>query len=155
MIAITFAASWVQSLPGCARQGGADRGDQTGMGIGGDELDPAQAAGTEVAEGPNQPAPSSLVVTCRPEDLAVSTGVDAGRDQGADRNHLAALADLEDQRVRGHERERAGSWSGRVRNCSTCSSSSAAITETRDLVSPVTLRDCTSLSIRRVETPST
>ena len=34
-------------------------------------------------------------------------GVDAGRDQGVHRHHPAALADLEDQRVGGHERERA------------------------------------------------
>jgi hypothetical protein len=43
---------------------------------------------------------------------------------------------------------------GRVRKDSTCSSSSAAITETCDFDRPVIPRAVTSLSIRRVETPS-
>jgi len=43
---------------------------------------------------------------------------------------------------------------GRVRNAVTCSSRSAAIRETCDLDSPSMPRDCTSLSIRRVDTPS-
>ena len=42
----------------------------------------------------------------------------------------------------------------RVRNCSTCSSSSLAITETWDFDRPVIPRVCTSLSMRRVLTPS-
>ena len=46
------------------------------------------------------------------------------------------------------------SVSGRVRNAVTCSSSSAAIRETCDLDSEVIPSACTSLSIRRVETPS-
>lgn len=49
-----------------------------------------------------------------------------------------------------NSRERAGY----VKNCSTCSSSSLAITETWDLDRPVMPRVCTSLSIRRVLTPS-
>ena len=44
--------------------------------------------------------------------------------------------------------------SGRVRNASTCSSRSLAISETWDLDRPVIPSDWTSLSIRRVETPS-
>ena len=42
----------------------------------------------------------------------------------------------------------------RVRNCSTWVSRSLAISETCDLLSPVIPSDWTSLSIRRVETPS-
>lgn len=44
--------------------------------------------------------------------------------------------------------------SGRVRNAATCSSRSAAIRETCDLLSEVMPRLATSLSIRRVDTPS-
>ena len=42
----------------------------------------------------------------------------------------------------------------RVRNAVTCASSSAAIRETCDFDKLVMPRVCTSLSIRRVETPS-
>src|SRR5690606_14398501 len=44
--------------------------------------------------------------------------------------------------------------SGRVRNAATWSSRSVAIRETWDLDRDVMPKDCTSLSIRRVETPS-
>lgn len=44
--------------------------------------------------------------------------------------------------------------SGRVRNAVTCSSSSLAIRETCDLLSEAMPSVATSLSIRRVETPS-
>ena len=46
------------------------------------------------------------------------------------------------------------SFSGRVRNAATCSSRSLAISLTWDLDSPVIPRVRTSLSVRRVETPS-
>jgi hypothetical protein len=46
------------------------------------------------------------------------------------------------------------SVNGRVRNCSTCSSRSLAISLTWDFDNPVIPNDCTSLAIRRVETPS-
>ena len=42
----------------------------------------------------------------------------------------------------------------RVRNAVTCSSRSAAIRDTCDFDKLVIPRDCTSLSIRRVDTPS-
>ena len=38
------------ALPGGAGQGRGDRGDQAGVGVGGDQLDPGQAAGDQVAE---------------------------------------------------------------------------------------------------------
>jgi hypothetical protein len=44
--------------------------------------------------------------------------------------------------------------SGRVRNAATCSSNSAAIRETCDFDSEVIPSVATSLSIRRVDTPS-
>ncbi len=48
-----------------------------------------------------------------------------------------------------------GPWSsGRVRNAATCSSRSWAICETVDFDRPVIPKVLTSLSIRRVDTPS-
>ena len=125
------------------------------VGVGGDEPDPGQAAGGEVAE-ERQPAGAVLAGgDLDAEDLAVPVGVDAGRDQCVDRHDPATLADLEHQRVGGHERERAGVARGeRVRNSSTWASSSLAISETWDFDRLVMPSDCTSLSIRRVETPS-
>jgi hypothetical protein len=53
------------ALPGRPGQRRADRGDQTGMGVAGDQRGPGQAAGDQVAE-ERQPAPSSAEVTCTP-----------------------------------------------------------------------------------------
>ena len=94
-------------LPGCAGQGRGDRVDQPAVGVAGDELDPAQAAGAQVAEEPQPPGAVLAGGDLDPEDLAVAVGVHAGGDQGVDRDDPAALTDLEDQRVGGHERERA------------------------------------------------
>ena len=78
------------------------------MGIGGDQLDPGQAAGDQVAE-EGQPAGTVLAGgDLQAKDLAVPVRVDPGRDQRVHRHHPAALADLEHQRVGGHERERPG-----------------------------------------------
>ena len=68
-------------LPGRAGQGRADRGDQPGVGVGGDQRDPGQAAGDQVAE-ERQPAGAVLGGgDVEAEDLAVPVGVDAGGDQ--------------------------------------------------------------------------
>jgi hypothetical protein len=59
----------------------------------------------------SQPAPSSLVVTWTPRISrcpCCRQGVDPGRHQRVHRHHPAALADLQHQRVGGHERERTG-----------------------------------------------
>jgi hypothetical protein len=87
------------------------------------------------------------------QDFAVALGVDTHRDQGVYVDHPAVLAHLEDQRVGGHKRIRAG-VQGSGANASTAVSSSLAITDTCDLDNDVIPKVPTSLSIRRVETPS-
>ena len=82
--------------------------DQPGVGVGGDQRDPGQAAGGQVAE---EAEPAGAVLgggDLQAEDLAVPVGVDPGGDQDVHVDHPAALADLEHQRVGGHERVRAG-----------------------------------------------
>ena len=94
-------------LPRGAGQGRADRGDQAGVGVAGDQLDPGQAAGEQAAE-ERQPAGAVLGGgDVQAEDLPVPVGVDAGRDQRVHADDAAALADLEHQRVGRHERVRA------------------------------------------------
>ena len=102
----------------------------------------------------SQPAPSSLVVTCTPRisrcpsaltPVATSTCTGTTRPPSRTLSTSASAA----TNVNGP-----ASSSRRVRNCSTCSSSSLAITETCDFDRPVIPRVWTSLSIRRVETPS-
>ena len=96
------------ALPGRTGQRGADRGHQPGVGIGGDELDPGQAAGGQVAE-EREPAGAVLAGgDLHPQDLAVSIGVDTCRDEHVYGYDAAAFAHLEDQGVGGHERERTG-----------------------------------------------
>ena len=137
-----------------AVQGGRDGGDEPGVGIGGDQLDPGQAAGVQAAE-QGQPAGLGLGrADVDAEDLAVPVSVDAGRDQDVGVDHPAALADLHRQRVRGQERVRArrpGAGSGSPRRGRRAR---VAITETCDFDSRVMPRVSTSFSIRRVETPS-
>ena len=94
------------ALPARSGQGRADGGGQTGVGIGRDQLDPGQAAGDQVAE-EAQPAGAIFASgDLDAEDLPVPVGVHTGRDQSVHRHHPAALADLEHQRVGGHEGER-------------------------------------------------
>ena len=102
----------------------------------------------------NQPAWVSLVAVWIAEDLPVPLGVDAGGDHDRDLDDPAVLADLHHQGVDGDERCTGLASRGRVRNAATCSSRSLAISETWDFDSPVIPRVRTSLSIRRVETPS-
>ena len=78
------------------------------MGVAGDELDPGQAAGGQVAE-EAQPAGAVLAGgDLHAQHFTVPVGVDAGGDQGVHWHHPAAFADLEHQGVGGHEGERAG-----------------------------------------------
>ena len=104
-----------------------------GVGVGGDQQHPGQAAGDEVGE-ERVPGLTGLAGgDLDPEDLAVPVDVDPGRDQHDGVDDPAVLADLHRQRIRGDERERARTQpSGRVRNAVTCSSRSAAIRETCD-----------------------
>jgi hypothetical protein len=96
------------ALPRRAGQGRAERGDQAGVRVGGDQLHPAQAAGDQAAE-ERQPAGAVLAGgDVQAEDLAVPVGVDPGRQQGVHRHHPAALTHLQHQSVGGDERVRAG-----------------------------------------------
>jgi hypothetical protein len=114
-------------LPRRGGQGRPDRVDQAGVGIGGDQRDPGQARATRSRKNPNQPAPDSAVATADPEDLAVPVGVDAGGDHDRNLDDPTALADLDRQRVRGHEQVRAGSVQRAGAERATCSSRSLAI----------------------------
>jgi hypothetical protein len=96
------------ALPPDTGQGRDDRGDQSGVGVGGDEAHAGEAAGDQVAE-ECQPAGAVLGGgDLHAEDLPVSVGVHPGRHQRMHRDHAAALSHLEHERVSGHERERAG-----------------------------------------------
>ena len=82
------------------------------MGVGGDQPDPGQAASDEVAE---EREPAGAVLTggdLDAEDLTVPIGIDTGSHKGMDRDDPATFAHLQHQRVRGHERERAGIGQG-------------------------------------------
>ena len=80
--------------------------------------------------------------------------VDTSGDQGMDADDTAAFADLEHPASAATNVNGPASSSRRVRNSSTWASSSLAITETCDLLSVVIPGLWTSLSIRRVDTPS-
>lgn len=96
------------SLPPRPGQGRAGRGDQPRVSVAGDELDPGEAAGDEVAE-EGQPAGAVLGgADLQAGDLPVTLRVHAGRHQHGDLDHPAALTDLHRQGVRGDERVRAG-----------------------------------------------
>ena len=96
------------ALPGRPGQGGPDRGHQPGVGIAGDQRDPGQAAGDQVAEERQPARPVLGGGDLDAQDFSVALGVDAGGDQGVHPDDAAVLADLEHQRVGGHERVRAG-----------------------------------------------
>ena len=74
------------------------------MRVGGDELDPGQAAGGQVPEERQPPGAVLGAGDLQAEDLPVPVGVHARGEQGVDVHHAAALADLQHQRVRGDER---------------------------------------------------
>jgi len=81
--------------------------------VGGDQRNPGQAPGDQATE-ERQPARAVLTAgDVEAEDLAVPVGVHPGREQRVHRDHPAALADLEGERVGGHERVGAGvEWAG-------------------------------------------
>lgn len=92
------------ALPRGAGQRRADRGDQTAVGIGDDQLHPGQAAGAQAAQ-ERQPAGAVLLrAHVAAEDFAVPLGVDADRDQAGDVDGAAVFADFHRQRVQRHER---------------------------------------------------
>ncbi len=91
---------------GESRQHGADGGHQPGGCVGGDQFDPAQTAGDQVAEERQPSGPVLAGGDLEIEDFAVAVGIDAGGDQGVDIDHAPALADLQHQCVRGDERVR-------------------------------------------------
>ena len=66
------------SLPSGAGEGGADRRDQAAVRVAGDQGDPRQAAGGQVAE---EPQPAGAVLGgghVQAEDLPIAVGVDPG-----------------------------------------------------------------------------
>ncbi len=88
------------ALPGRCGQGGADRGHQAGVGVAGDQRDPGQAAGDQVAEERQPAGPVLGGGDLDAQDLSVALGVDAGGDQGVHPDDAACLAHLEHQRRR-------------------------------------------------------
>ncbi|OCQ85388.1 hypothetical protein A4260_11025 [Streptococcus pneumoniae] len=96
------------ALPGRCGQGGADRGHQAGVGVAGDQRDPGQAAGDQVAEERQPAGPVLGGGDLDAQDLSVALGVDAGGDQGVHPDDAACLAHLEHQGVGGEEGIRAG-----------------------------------------------
>ncbi len=114
---------------------------------------PDRPRATRSRKNANQDAQVSAVATCRPMTsrypsllMPVATRVDTFTTRPPSRTFIVKASAATN--VCGP------SLSRRVRNSCTCSSSSAAITETWDLDRPVMPKDWTSLSIRRVETPS-
>ena len=142
-----------QPLP--ERRAGSRRSPpQSGVGVGGDQPDPGQAAGDQVGEELVPRGPGLGGGHPHAEDLAVPVAVDAGGQQDDGVDHAAAFADLHRQGVGGHERERPSVIQRPVRNSSTIGSRSAAIRDTWDFDSESMPSVLTSLSIRRVLTPA-
>lgn len=81
-------------------------------------------------------------------------GVHTGRDESEHADDPAAFAHLQNERVGGQERAPAGVGQAVGADCSTCASRSLAISATCNFDEDVIPRDCTRLSVRRVETPS-
>ena len=77
------------------------RFDQPGMGIGGDQLHPRQAAGSQITEEPEPPLPGLRGAQLQAEDLAVAVVVDAGGDHGGDLDDPAVFTHFEHERVGG------------------------------------------------------
>jgi hypothetical protein len=143
------------ALPGGAGDRRPDRVDQAGVRVEVTSLTPVRPRAVEVAE-ERQPAGAVLAGgDLDAEDLAVPVGVDAGRDQHVHRHHPAALADLEHV---------SASAATNVNGPASVEPAGAELLdvlvellghlETCDLLRPVMPRVCTSLSIRRVDTPS-
>jgi hypothetical protein len=103
--------------------------------VAGDQADPGQAAGGQVRRRTPTTRPRPRPRCIAPRGLRGARRRSPGRDQGVHVDHSAALADLQDQRVRGEERVWPGS-SGRVRNASTAASRSAALDSCRRCALP-------------------
>ena len=86
--------------------------------------------------------------------LAVAVGVDTGPDQGVDGHDPPPSRTFSTRASAVRKVNGPASSRRRVRNCSTWASRSLTISDTCDLLSVVIPNDWTSLSIRRVETPS-
>ena len=91
------------ALPGRTGQGRADGLHEAAVRVGGDQPDPGQAAGGQVAE-ERQPARAVLGRgDLQPEDFPVPTSVDPSRHQRMHVDHSATLANLKHERVGGYE----------------------------------------------------
>jgi hypothetical protein len=146
------------ALPGGAGQVRRDRFPQAGVGVGGDEADPAQAAGDEVGEELVPRRPGLRRGHSHAQDLAVAVAVDAGGQQHHGVHHAAAFADLHRQRDGGDEGERPGRVERAVpelRNGLVQVGGHPGDLRLRERVDAESMpRVFTSLSIRRVETPA-
>jgi hypothetical protein len=95
------------ALPRRPGQGRSQGGDQAGVGVGGHQGDPGQAAGGQIAA---ERQPAGTVFGRRhvhAEDLPVAVGVHPAGDQDVHVDHPAALAHLHRQRIRRQKRVRA------------------------------------------------
>lgn len=149
--ALTASASG--SLPDRAGQVGHDRHHQALVRVGGDQADPAEAAGDEVGEERVPRCPGLAGRDSQAADFAAPIGVDAGRDTTALMTRpplrtfmvsASAATNVDGPALSG----------GRCRNWSMCSSSSAAIRDTCGFDSEWIPRVLTSLSILRVDRPA-
>jgi hypothetical protein len=149
-IGIRGSAVW----PGSSGQVRDDRLDQAAIGVGGDELNPGEAAGERVSKEANRGRTGLRGRDPQALDFAVSVGVENGGKQH-DRvvdpatPRIFIVGAPVAKNVNGLASPR-----GRWRNWLTCSSKSVAIRDTCDLDSERLPRVLTSLSIRRVETPA-
>lgn len=95
-------------LPTGAGHGGADRLDQAGVRVAGDQRDAGQAERDQVSE-ERQPTGTVLGAgDLQPEDLPLLVVVHADRHQRVDVDRAPALTHLQHQRVGGEEGVRAG-----------------------------------------------
>ncbi len=122
------------ALPGRCGQGGADRGHQAGVGVAGDQRDPGQAAGDQVAEERQPAGPVLGGGDLDAQDLSVALGVDAVAIKVCTPTTRPASRTLS-TRASAARKVYGPASSGRVRNASTASSSSLAMIDTCDLES--------------------
>ena len=102
------------ALPAGSGQVRRNSFDRAGVGVGGDEPDPGQAAGDEVGE-ERVPRTSGFGGgDLQSQNLSVPVAVDPGGDVDDGVDHPAALTHLHDHGVGRDERERAGIAQGTV-----------------------------------------
>lgn len=131
----------------------ADCHVKPGLRIGGDKFDAGQAAGDEVTEEP-PPAPSSLVASCSPRVPRYPSALTPVATRAYTPTTRLPSRTFGTTAVPALNVNGPASSSRRVWNGSTYSSGFLSISETRDLMSVVVPRDCTSLSIRTAKAPS-